>query len=109
MHYVLFVQKSLIVITITLSDTGASKKITQEVENLYKTICICYILLSWKNIEQTAIVTLIDFGIEVNTINYIYTTKLDPQVKKTDVATQKIDNFSQETYGIIIFGFQIHD
>lgn len=53
--------------------------------------------------------TLINFRSKINTINSIYTAKLDLQVQKTDINTLNIDNSFLEIYDMVIIIFHVLD
>lgn len=63
-------------------------------------------LILFKNhTAKSEIMTLIDFKIEINIINLIYTAKLGLYIPKTSLSAFKIDNFSLKIYSIVIIAF----
>lgn len=52
---------------------------------------------------------LINFAHKINGINPSYRINLDFQAKKTEVGTQKIDNFPLKIYSIVIVVFRVFD
>ena len=59
--------------------------------------------------DCTEIQTLIDSGIEVNTMNSAYTVVLRLSVCLIDIETKKIDGSMLSTYSMILVNFQLED
>ncbi len=74
--------------------TETSKKTISEL-----VICICYPVWFWK--DPNNVKTLIDAGSEVNVIHLVFILNLRLCVTKTDVETQKIDEFHWDIFGMI--------
>ena len=59
--------------------------------------------------DTTGVRALVDSGSEVNAITLAYAAKLDLQVRKTDIRTQKIDGSTLKTFGMVLADFQVED
>lgn len=53
--------------------------------------------------------TIINFGYKVNIINFIYATRLNFQMQKSDNNIPKINSFFPETYNMIVAIFWVFD
>ena len=88
------------------SVTGASME-AQEVI-LDRVPCIHYPVQFRKN-KGATIRALINLDSKVNAMAPAYAKQLGPQVRKTDVGAQKIDNSSLWTFRMVIAGLQVED
>ena len=59
--------------------------------------------------KKKEVQALIDLGSEVNAMTPAYTSRLDLQVHRTDIKTQKIDSSILKTFGMVLASFQIED
>lgn len=57
--------------------TCDSSKVSWELRNWFKIFSLCYLIVLENNTNNGEIIDLIDFEIEVHSINSIYTAKLD--------------------------------
>ena len=67
--------------------------------------CIYYLV--WFKEKQVR--ALLDIGNKVNAISPAYIERLDLKIWKTNVAAQKIDSSTLETFGMVITDFQIEN
>ena len=70
--------------------------------------CIYY-PVQFRKDKKATIWALINPRSKLNAITLAYAKQLGLQVRKTDVATQKIDSSSFQTFEMVIASFQIED
>ena len=77
-----------------------------------RVLCIWYpvwFCLKNNKDEDKDVRALIDSDRKVNTIYYVYATKLGLCTRKINVGVQKIDKSHLDTFGIIIADFSVKD
>lgn len=98
--------KKLVVLSVTsLLVTKASMKNT--LRPLKIVPCIYHQLYFQKNLRETR--AFIDSNIEVNVITLVYIVKLSLKVRKTDIETMRIDDYTFSTFEIVLADFRMED
>lgn len=98
-QFIYNVKKLVLVFATSTSVTGTSE------EAWVYILCIYYLV--WFRKDKDTIQALIDSDSKVNAMLPAYTKKLGLQIWETDVGTQKIDESTLSTFGIVITGFQV--